>query len=330
MDGSELGENDLTAAIAGVNTRSRAPAMTCTVEGQPVRLPPPPLIVHSGPQASMAVHGRPALLTKSPTIHELSPCAALLPLPAPTSMPSAMGVFLGVRSDLGVSMPWGYRQPACTTPPLLRHSPQSLPYPLELAHQANSYGRLPSCRDRWRLVAHVDDTYTALELARQVSPPTAGERTWSSRGRGRPHHTLLPSSHTRPTAWALNLSSSCGGCADASLGGQFGQSYPPLRRCPREGIQPQSSPPRETTDSVRRGVRREPPNPERSPRNPRSVAARPGRPDGDTPHSALAAGGEPQRHVAPTDKGAFVHRPIPNLTRQLAPRHAECTCARHG
>lgn len=53
MHGSELGAKGLTAAIAGVNTRSRVPAMTCTVEGSTRSTP---AAFH---QLSTAVHKRP-------------------------------------------------------------------------------------------------------------------------------------------------------------------------------------------------------------------------------------------------------------------------------
>ena len=60
-DWRELAAIGVSDDSAGASTRTRTPAMTCTAESQPVRLPPPPPFVHSGLQASMVVHGRPAL-----------------------------------------------------------------------------------------------------------------------------------------------------------------------------------------------------------------------------------------------------------------------------
>ena len=64
----------------------------------------------------MAVHGRPALPHETPNNSPLSRPSAARPAAGVDLRPCATGVLLGVLGDLGVSMPWGYRPPACAPP----------------------------------------------------------------------------------------------------------------------------------------------------------------------------------------------------------------------
>jgi hypothetical protein len=77
-----------------------------------LRLPPDhhsSRVIHRRPWRSMDVR---LCLAKTPTLHELLSGRRRGRLPTSTFYPRTARVLLGVRGDLGVSMPWGYRVPA--------------------------------------------------------------------------------------------------------------------------------------------------------------------------------------------------------------------------
>jgi hypothetical protein len=94
----------------------------------------------------MVVHGRPALPHESRTIRHFPARRRRGQLPTSTSYTCAAGVLLGVLGELGVSMPWGYREPARPVPPDRGTRLNVPPYLLQLAHEANSYGHVALSR----------------------------------------------------------------------------------------------------------------------------------------------------------------------------------------
>ena len=146
---SREGCPDVALAKSGPLSTSRASA------GKP--------FVQSGPEASMAVHGRPADPRRNTGHSPASRDATLLQfLQCPIH--ACVGVLLGVRSDLGVSIPWGYRRPRSVRP-----------WPRPRSRRAHAKGRLHVELARWR------DSYSRVRKPgqkRSIHTFRSCPRTW--------------------------------------------------------------------------------------------------------------------------------------------------------